>query len=107
VTHPTHTSGRYDEIAASAVDKVDEFGECRIFRVADTEGLRRAIRREARRRKVKIVTMGWESDSAVIAATNTPSLPAQAYGHVTFEHMASGGDVDISVRYIDANEPDL
>jgi hypothetical protein len=98
------TSGRYDEIASSAVDRVDEFGECRILRVADTEGLRRAIRREARRRKVKIVTVGSESDALVLAATDRPSLSAQAYGHVTFEHMADGGDVDISVRYIDAND---
>jgi hypothetical protein len=27
-----------------------------------------------------------------------------AYSHVTFEHLMQGGDVDISVRYIDADE---
>ena len=102
MTNPTSASGRYEEIAVSVIDKVDEFGECRIRRVADTEGLRRAVRREARRRKVKILTMGWESN--VVVTSDRPSVMAMAYSHVTFEHLMEGGDVDISVRYIDVNE---
>jgi hypothetical protein len=66
---PTDTSGRYDEIASSAVDKVEEFGELRILRVSDTGGLRRAIRREARRRKVKIVTVGRRSPCSATVGT--------------------------------------
>jgi hypothetical protein len=46
--------------------------------------------------------MGWESN--VVVATDRPSVMAMAYSHVTFEHLMQGGDVDISVRYIDADE---
>jgi hypothetical protein len=69
VTDPTDTSGRFDEIASSTVDKVEEFGELRILRVSDTEGLRRAIRQAARRRKVKIVIVGRRSPCSATVAT--------------------------------------
>src|SRR5262249_37457989 len=99
---PKGTDAGYEEIAVSAIDKVEEFGECRIRRVADPERLRRVIRREARRRRVKIVTKGWEA--FVVVATDQPSIPAQAYGHVRFEHLVDSGDIDPSVRVIDAAE---
>jgi hypothetical protein len=46
--------------------------------VTDVEGLRAAVRREARRRKVKVITRA-RSDSVVEVMTDQESVVARAY----------------------------
>lgn len=45
------TNEHYQPLAVRVLDIVDEFGSCRIIHLAETDGLRRAVRREARRCK--------------------------------------------------------
>jgi hypothetical protein len=72
----------YEEIAVQALDVLHEFGDCQIVHVADTDGLRKAIRREARQRKVKISTWSKDVDFVWVFATE-PSVLAHAYRTVT------------------------
>ena len=46
----------YDTIASQVVDRLVEFGEARVSNVPDTELLRAAVRRTARRRNVKLLS---------------------------------------------------
>jgi hypothetical protein len=103
-----------EQIAVRAIDIVNEFGECRIKRVADTDVLRRAIRREARRRKVKICSRAVREDFVMVVAEEQ-SVAARAYGAVTLSLVVDGLDaelrgeepedlIDISVRVIDAGK---
>ncbi len=107
----------YDQLAVQALDVLHEFGECWIVHVADTDGLRQAVRREARRRKVKIISRGRD-DYVVVVATEK-SVLAQAYNAATEgvlpdmmeEQFKAARDdrpperlIDASARFIDADE---
>ena len=102
-------SDRYQDLAREAMDKVDEFGDARVSGVADVEGLRAAVRREARRRKVKIITRGYQDRNFVIVVADQPSVLAQAWSAATLpvrmEHMHRPSGIPIaSPSYVDAGE---
>ena len=42
------TNEHHQPLAMHVLDIVDEFGDCRIIHLADIDGLRHAVRREAR-----------------------------------------------------------
>lgn len=115
----TEANEHYEPLAVRVFDIMDGFGSCQIQHLADTDGLRRAVRREARRRKVKIITRAV-SESMVMVATDEPSVLANAYREVSMPLVMDAVDesiraarehrpqqpptLDISVRVIDAAE---
>jgi len=72
----------YDTIATQVVDRLVEFGEARVSNVPDTEPLRAAVRRTARRRNVKLLSRTL-SDGFVIVVATEPGVEAEAYQTVT------------------------
>jgi hypothetical protein len=112
------TAPGYQQIAARVLDTLHAYGQCDITNVADTDALRRAIRTEARHRKVKLQTRAPGKDF-VLAIAQEQSVEAQAYLVVTRSlirdamtemHNAAREDrparrmIDPSVRTIDASD---
>jgi hypothetical protein len=71
----------YAAMARDVLDHLDARGWCEVWGVPNTEGVRKAIRAEARRRNVKVSTflMGRERDGVYVEARE-PSERAQAHG---------------------------
>jgi hypothetical protein len=72
----------YDTIASQVVDRLVEFGEARVSNVPDTELLRAAVRRTARRRSVKLLSRTLRDGFVIVVATE-PGVEAEAYQTVT------------------------
>jgi hypothetical protein len=72
----------YDTVAGQVVDRLVEFGDARVSNVPDTEMLRAAIRRTARRRNVKFFSRAPRDDFVMVVATE-PGVEAEAYQTVT------------------------
>jgi hypothetical protein len=103
----------YDDAAAAVLDRVHEFGECRVTHVDDPDRMRQAIRTEARRRKQRVRTANLR-DGLVIAYAEHEhqSVEATVYNTVMSalvrDHLLDGDPaerpININVRVVDARE---
>jgi hypothetical protein len=104
-----------DTIASQVVERLVEFGEARVSIVPDTELLRAAVRRAARRRNVKMLSRTMRDGFVIVVATE-PGVEAEAYQTVTsslipdaLDAAGRGGQVEplLSSRVLQLNFHDF
>jgi hypothetical protein len=111
----------YQRVAVEALDRVENLGRCTLEHVDDAPRLRAAVRREARRRRVKVETIAGASWRMVWVEAREPSVVAAAYTAATVDAVRSWAtglvaadllgtprpapEVDPDAAVIDAAEP--
>jgi hypothetical protein len=110
----TELDAWYRRVAGAALDRVDELGQCNVVHVDDVDGLRRAMRADARHRGVKIRTWATSPGTVIVVGTE-PSILAEVWRAATtplvVERLSIGDDdpagraVDPNAHVVDAGEP--